>query len=124
MPRRLVFDATLVVDAPTVGEEGYPLGFGPIDPLVDADLDSTPPVDGHQIMDNDDSFKCCLDNFTKKVVCKRDSLLIHEPPKQPPAKVVLPWQSRWLVAKSLSQVPASKRGEVLIMQRMGYTKGP
>jgi hypothetical protein len=71
-------------------------------------------------MVSDDSFKRCLDNFTKKVVCKRDSLLIREPPKQPPAKTVLPLRSRRLVAQSLL---ASKRGDVLIMQRMGYTKG-
>ena len=28
------------------------------------------------------------------------------------------------MAQTLSRVHASKRGEVLIMQRMGYTKGP
>ena len=50
--------------------------------------------------------------------------LIREPPGQPPAKPVLPWRSRRLVVQSLSRVPASKQGEVLIMQRMGYTKGP
>jgi len=55
---------------------------------------------------------------------KVDSSLIHEPPKQPPAKSVMPLRSRLLAAQSLSQVPASKRGEVLIIQRMSYTKGP
>jgi hypothetical protein len=29
-----------------------------------------------------------------------------------------------LAAQSLSQVPASKRGEVLIIQHVGYTKSP
>jgi hypothetical protein len=29
-----------------------------------------------------------------------------------------------VAAQSLSRVPASEQGEVLIMQRMGYTKGP
>ena len=29
-----------------------------------------------------------------------------------------------MVAQSLSRVPASKQGEVLIMQRIGYIKGP
>jgi hypothetical protein len=123
-PRRLVFDATSTVDAPTVGGEGYPPGFSPVDLPVDADLDSTSPVDGHHIMDNDDSFKRRLDNFTKKVVRKRDSPLIRQLPKQPPAKAVLPWRSKRLVAQSLSRVPVSKRGEVLIMQLMGYTKSP
>ena len=32
-------------------------------------------------------------------------------------------RSRRLAVQSLSRVSASKRGEVLIMQRMGYTKG-
>ena len=49
--------------------------------------------------------------------------LIREPPGQPPAKPVLPWRSRRLVTQSLSRVSASKQGEVLIMLRMGYTKG-
>jgi hypothetical protein len=51
----------------------------------------TPPGDTHQIVDDDVSFKRRLNNFTKAVVCKRDSPLIREPPKQPPAKPVLPW---------------------------------
>jgi hypothetical protein len=81
----------LDVDAPTVGEEGC---FGPVhtDP-------STPSGDTHQTVDDD---------FTMAVVCKRDSPLIHEPPKQPPAKPVLPWRSRRLAARSLSRVSASK----------------
>ena len=43
---------------------------------------------------------------------------------QPPAKLVIPWRSRRLAAQPLSRVPASKQGEVLIMQRMGFTKAP
>ena len=35
----------------------------------------------------------------------------------------MPWRSMQLAAQPLSRVPASKRGEVLIMQRMGFTKG-
>jgi hypothetical protein len=56
-----------------VGEEGC---FSPVqtDP-------STAPRNTHQIVDKDASFKRCLDNFTKMVVCKRDSPLIREPPK-------------------------------------------
>ena len=73
---------------------------------------------------NDNFAKRRLDSFINKVTRKRDSPLIREPPKQLPAKPVLPWRSRRLAAQNLSRVPASKRGEVLIMQRMGYTKGP
>jgi len=83
---------------------------------------SSPPGVTHQAVDNDDSAKRRLDGFINNVTCKRDSPLIHEPPKQPPAKPVLPWRSMRLAAQSLSRVPASKRGEVLIMQRMGYTR--
>jgi hypothetical protein len=74
-------------------------------------------------VDNDDSAKRRLDNFINKVTRKRDSPLIHEPPKQPLAKLALSWQSmRWQLR--VSRVPASERGEVLIMQRMACTKGP
>ena len=80
-----MFDDPSGFDAPTVGEEGYPPGFGPVqtDP-------STSPGDTHQTVDDDASFKRRLDNFTKAVVCKRGSPLIREPPKQPSAKAVLP----------------------------------
>ena len=65
-----------------------------------------------------------LKSFTKRVVKKVDYPVIREPPKQPPAMPVLPWRSRRLAAQRLSRISASKRGEVLIMQRMGFTKGP
>jgi len=75
-------------------------------------------------VDVSDSFAARrLKSFTRRMLKKVDSPLIREPPKQPPAKSVLPWRCRRLAAQSLSQVPASKRGDVLIMQRMGYTKG-
>jgi hypothetical protein len=114
-----------VVDSSkTHTEHSYPLGFGPVDLTVDAGPPSSPPVDTHKTVDNDDFAKRCLDSFINKVMRKRDYSLIREPPKQPPAKPVLPWRSRRLAAQSLSRVPTSKRGEVLIMQCMGYTKGP
>ena len=37
---------------------------------------------------------------------------------------MMPWRSRRLAAQPLYRVTALKRGEVLIMQRMGFTKGP
>jgi hypothetical protein len=89
-PKRLVFDDPSGIDVPMVGEEGC---FGPIhtDP-------STPPGDTHQTVDDDVSFKRRLSNFTKAVVCKRDSPLIRGPPNQSPAKPVLPWRRRRLAA--------------------------
>ena len=81
-------------------------------------------MDTHPAEDNDDSAKRRLDSFINEVTRKRDSPLIREPPMQSPAEPMIPRRSRRLEAQPLSRVPASKRGEVLIMQRMGFTKGP
>ena len=73
--------------------------------VVDLTVDgpsSSPPGVTHQAMDNDDSAKRRLDSFINNVMRKRDSPLIHEPSKQPPAKPVLPWRSWRLAAQSLS----------------------
>jgi hypothetical protein len=51
----------------------------------------SPPADTHPTEDNDDSAKRHIDSFINEVTRKRDSLLIHEPPMQPPAKPVVPW---------------------------------
>jgi hypothetical protein len=68
--------------AKTLTEHNYPLGFGSVDPTVDADPPSSPSVDAHQTVDNnDDSAKRRLDNFINKVTRKRASPLICEPPK-------------------------------------------
>jgi hypothetical protein len=105
-------------------EPSYPPNFRPIDLTVDAGPPSSPPVDTHEAMNNDGSAKHRLDSFINKVTCRRDSPLIRELPKQPLAKPVLPWRSKRLAAQSLSRVLASKRGKVLIIQRMDYAKGP
>jgi hypothetical protein len=81
-------------------------------------------VDTHPTEDSDDSTKRRLDSFINEVTRKRDSPLIRELAKQPPTKPVMLWRSRWLVAQPLSRVPAFKQGEVLIIQRMSFTKGP
>lgn len=73
---------------------------------------------------SDDTAKRCLNSFINEVTHKRDSPLICEPPKHPPAKPVVPQWSRRLAAQPISRVPASKRGEVLIMQRMSFIKDP
>ena len=120
MPKRLVFNDPSGVDAPAVGEEDYPPGFDPVHLFTDP---STSLGDGLQTVDNDGSFKRLLGNFTKVVVRKRAFPLICVSPKLPPAKVVLSLWSKHLAAQSLSRVPASKRGNILIMQRMGLVTG-
>jgi hypothetical protein len=59
-----------------------------VDLTVDAGPPSSPPGVTHQAVDND-SAKRRLDSFINNVTRKRDSPLIPEPPKQPPAKPVL-----------------------------------
>jgi hypothetical protein len=86
-----------------------PPGFQPVNtPATRASDDSEVSVDTTERRLND---------FISKVTRKRDPPLISEPPQQPPAKTVLPQRSRRQAAHPLSQVPASKRGEVLIKQR-------
>lgn len=91
---------------------------------MDADLLSMPLRDGHLALDSDNSATRRLKGFTKQVMRKVDSPLIRQAPKQPSsAKPVLPLRSKWLTAQSLSRVPMSKRGEILIMQCMGLVMG-
>jgi hypothetical protein len=42
-------------------------------------------------VDNEDFAKRRLDSFINKMTRERASPQIREPPKQPPAKPVLPW---------------------------------
>jgi hypothetical protein len=70
-------------------------------------------------LDNDTSANRRLEAFINKVTRKRSFPLICEPPMQPPAKVLLPRRSKRQAGQSLSRVPASKRGEILIMQQLG-----
>jgi hypothetical protein len=61
--------------------------------VVSCELQTPPPHPIQWAADspkNDDSAKRRLDSFINEVTRKRDSLLIREPPKQPPAKPVLP----------------------------------
>ncbi|KAG2616686.1 hypothetical protein PVAP13_3NG249553 [Panicum virgatum] len=92
-------------------DEGCPPGFGPAGPTVNVVPPSTPPVD---------DFADRLELFVNKVTSKIASPLIREPPKQLSVKVMLPpRRSKRQAAQSLSRVPASKRGEILVMQRLG-----
>ena len=52
---------------------------------VDAGPPNSPPMDTHPTEDNDDSAKRHIESFINEVTRKRDSPLIREPPKQPPA---------------------------------------
>jgi hypothetical protein len=85
---------------------------------------STPPWEDRTVDVSDSSTARRLKSLTRRMLKKVDSPLIRKPPKQPPAKPVLPLRSRRLAAQSLSRVPASNRGKMLILQCMGYTKGP
>ena len=105
-------------------EVGGLSAFGLAKPAAAVDMFSTPPREDRTVYVSDSSAARRLKSFTRRMLKKVDSPLIREPPKQPPAKSVLPWRSRRLAAQRLSRVLAFKRGEVLIMQRMGYIKGP
>jgi hypothetical protein len=63
--------------------------------VLDIDLLSMLSRDNHLVV-NDNSAARCLNNFTKRVLKKVDTLLIHQPPKQSsPAKPMLPlWSKR------------------------------
>ena len=61
-----------------------------------------------------------LARFTEEVQLKRRSPLIVTPPWHKAAtKRPLPTRSRRIAAQPLAHIPTSKRGEVLLMQRMG-----
>ena len=62
-----------------------------------------------------------LKRFTTKILCK-----VSPPPLPQPyveAQPKLLTRSRRIAAQALSRVPASKRGEVLVMKRMSYLDG-
>jgi len=94
------------------GHDGDCLPVGVVPP-------GTPLVDAHLIVDHDAASANHLELFINKVTSNIASLLIREPPKQAPAKVVLPRRSKRQAAQSLSRVPVSKRGEILVMRRLG-----
>ena len=61
-----------------------------------------------------------LARFTEEVQLKRRSPLIDTPSRQKAAtKRPLPARSRRIAAQPLARIPPSKRGEVLLRQRMG-----
>jgi hypothetical protein len=61
-----------------------------------------------------------LARFTEEIRVVRPPPLITSPPKQPPPKQLVPKRSRRIAAQQMDHVPASKRGEVLLMRRMGF----
>ena len=63
-----------------------------------------------------------LARFTEEVQLKRMSPLIVSPLRQKVAttRQPLPKRSRRIAAQPLAHIPISKRGEVLLMQRMGF----
>ena len=59
-----------------------------------------------------------LKRFTKKILRKASSPLLSQPPVE--AQPKLPTHSMRIATQALSRVPISKRGEVLVMKRMGF----
>jgi hypothetical protein len=67
-----------------------------------------------------------LKRFVDKIKKPRPPPLLQLPsPEQPEATPwpKIPTRSRRIAAQSLSHIPASKRGEFLVMKRLGRTKG-
>jgi len=62
-----------------------------------------------------------LKPFAAKILRKMSSPLLPQPDVV--AQPKLSTRSRRIAAQALSRVPASKRGEVLVMKRMGYLNG-
>ena len=62
-----------------------------------------------------------LSRFIEEVQVMRQPLLISSPPKQKPApkRTTLPIRSRRIAAQRMDHIPTSKRGEVLLMKKMG-----
>lgn len=62
-----------------------------------------------------------LNLFKNKVQVKWPSPILKEPPKPKefPRKPLVPVRSRRIAAQQLDHVPTSKRGEVLLMRRLG-----
>lgn len=62
-----------------------------------------------------------LQSFRDKVTIKRPLPILKEPPrnKDVPKKPPVPFRSRCIAAQKMDHVPASKRGEVLLMRRLG-----
>jgi hypothetical protein len=61
-----------------------------------------------------------LARFTEEVQCRRQPPLIASPPRQRAVtKRPLPIRSKRIATQPLLHIPTSKRGEVLLMQRMG-----
>ena len=63
-----------------------------------------------------------LARFTEEVQLERMPPLIASPPKQKVATIRqhMPKRSRRIAAQPLMHIPTSKRGEVLLMRRMGF----
>ena len=62
-----------------------------------------------------------LKQFTAKILRKVSSPLLPQPDVE--AQPKLPTRRRRIAAQALSRVPASKRGEVLVIKWMGYLDG-
>ena len=62
-----------------------------------------------------------MSRFIEEVQVMRQPPLINSPPKQKPApkRTTLPIRSIRIAAQQMDHIPGSKRGEVLLMKKMG-----
>jgi hypothetical protein len=118
-PRRLVFDG-LDVDAPAAGAQDA-LGVALHTPPRNAGQCTPPPPA------NSESARRRFKTFADKITKPRPPPLLPLPVEDTTygrfTSPYLPSRSRRIAAQSISHIPASKRGEYLIMKRMGLISG-
>ena len=118
-PRRLAFDGPEDAASLLACELDYPPGFEPTSGARSSRRETTarPPLS---------TTTTFSDAFSKSVLRKLEPPLVPVPPQppspRPPRTCQSRRRSRRLATQPLARVPTSKRGEVLIMQRMGYIK--
>jgi hypothetical protein len=124
----LVVSRSLEAASPGIAEPSpAPAAPSPHLPVQEL-LQLTPPRAGQlNVEDNDTTpTPCeaarCLARFTEEVLIRRVSPLIASPPRQMVAtrRNPLPKRSRGIAAQPLTHIPTSKRGKMLLMQRMSF----
>jgi hypothetical protein len=86
-----------------------------------------PPIllDAQQCTPSTQSAERRLKVFTRRVTRSSQPPLLQVPEQAPEtdARPWIPSRSRRLAAQNISHIPVAKRGEVLLMRRMGFSQG-